>query len=120
MNKSTHYLAIALSVCCFLFSLESSANNILVSSVSLTARNKTADYVQVQFNLSWNNSFRVNAGPANWDAAWVYIKFKVGVNGEWKHASISTTGGHSIPWGSRLLNYILLKQILKMEFHLLC
>ena len=100
MNKSTHYLAIALSVCCFLFSLESAANNISVSSVSLTARNKTADYVQVQFNLSWQNSFRVNTGPSNWDAAWVFIKFKVGVNGEWKHASVSTTGGHSIPSGA--------------------
>jgi uncharacterized protein (TIGR02145 family) len=97
---STHYLVIALSVACFLFSLESSANNITVSSVSLTARNKTADYVQVQFNLSWQNSFRVTTGPSNWDAAWVFIKFKVGVNGEWKHASISTTGGHSIPSGA--------------------
>jgi uncharacterized protein (TIGR02145 family) len=56
--------------------------------------------VQVQFNLSWNNSFRVTTGPSNWDAAWVFIKFKVGVNGEWKHASISTTGGHSIPSGA--------------------
>jgi uncharacterized protein (TIGR02145 family) len=100
MNKSTHYLAIALSVCCLLFSLESSANNITVSSVSLTARNKTADHVQVQFNLSWQNSFRVTTGPSNWDAAWVFIKYKVGVNGEWKHASISTTGGHSIPSGA--------------------
>jgi uncharacterized protein (TIGR02145 family) len=97
---STHYLAIALSVCCFLFSLESAANDITVSSVSLTARNKTADYVQVQFNLSWQNSFRVTTGPSNWDAAWVFIKYKVGVNGQWKHASISTTGGHSIPSGA--------------------
>ena len=109
MKKSVHCIAIALSVCCFLFSLESAANNITVTSVSLTARNKTADYVQVQFNLSWNNSFRVNAGPSNWDAAWVFIKFKVGVNGEWKHASISTTGGHSIPSGAGLPKYILLK-----------
>jgi hypothetical protein len=109
MNKSTHYLAIALSVCCFLFSLESAANNISVSSVNLTARNKTADYMQVQFNLSWNNSFRVNTGPSNWDAAWVFIKCKEGVNGEWTHASVSTTGGHSILSGSRLPKYILLK-----------
>jgi hypothetical protein len=110
MKKSTYCIAIALSACCFLFSLESAANNITVSSVSLTARNKTADYVQVQFNLSWNNSFRVTTGPSNWDAAWVFIKFKVGVNGEWKHASISTTGGHSIRLGARLPNYILLKR----------
>jgi hypothetical protein len=109
MKISTHYLAIALWVCCFLFSLESAANNITVSSVSFVNRNKAADYVQVQFNLSWQNSFRVNTGPSNWDAAWVFIKFKVGVNGEWKHASVSTTGGHSIPSGSRLPKCILLK-----------
>ncbi len=100
MTKGTHYIAIAFSVICFLFSPDSTANNITVSTVSLTARNKTADYVQVQFNLSWNNSFRVSTGPSNWDAAWVFIKFKVGANGDWKHASISTTGGHSIPSGA--------------------
>jgi hypothetical protein len=109
MKKSAQYIAIALSVCCFLFSLESAANNITVSSVSLTARNKTADYVQVQFNLNWQNSWRTSNAPFNSDAAWVFIKFKVGVNGEWKHASISTSGGHSIPSGAGLPNYILLK-----------
>jgi hypothetical protein len=65
MNKSTHYLAIALSVCCFLFSLEASANNISVSSVSLTARNKTADYVQVQFKLNRQNSLRTSNAAFN-------------------------------------------------------
>ncbi len=100
MKKSAYCIAIALLVCCFLFSLESAANNITVSSVSLTARNKTADYVQVQFNLSWQNSWRTSNAPFNSDATWVFIKFKVGVNGEWKHASLSNTGGHSIPSGA--------------------
>lgn len=100
MKNAIPYLAIAMSVVFYLFPIESTANNITVSSVSLTARNKTADYVQVQFNLSWENSFRVNTGPSNWDAAWVFIKYKVGVNGDWKHASISNTGGHSIPSGA--------------------
>jgi formylglycine-generating enzyme required for sulfatase activity len=75
------------------------ANNILVSGVSLIGRNTTADYVQVKFNLTWNNSFRTSSGPANWDAAWVFVKYKIGANGVWKHATLSTSGGHNIPTG---------------------
>lgn len=73
------------------------ANDILVSSVSLIGRNTSADYVQVKFNLTWNNSFRTSSGPANWDAAWVFVKYKIGANGVWKHATLSTSGGHNIP-----------------------
>jgi hypothetical protein len=65
--------------------------------------------VQVQFKLNWQNSLRTSNAPFNWDATWVFIKYKVGVNGEWKHASECTSGGHSILSGSRLSEYILLK-----------
>ena len=75
------------------------ANNIVVSGVSLIGRNTTADYVQVKFNLTWDNSFRTSSGPANWDAAWVFVKYKIGANGVWKHATLSTSGGHNIPTG---------------------
>jgi len=75
------------------------ANNITVTSISLIGRNITSDYVQVKFNLTWDNSFRTNSGASNWDAAWVFIKYKIGDYGTWKHATLSTTGGHNIPSG---------------------
>ena len=75
------------------------ANDILVSNVSLVNRNKSTDIVFVQFDLSWENSFRTSSGSANWDAAWVFVKYKIGETGEWKHATLNN-GGHTIPAGT--------------------
>jgi formylglycine-generating enzyme required for sulfatase activity len=82
-----------LCISCSLF-----ANNIAVSNISLTGRNTSAQTVLVQFNLNWQNSWRTSSAPFNWDAAWVFVKYKVG-NGDWKHATLSTTG-HTIPSGA--------------------
>ena len=54
------------------------ANDIAVSSMSLGGQNTTSDFTMVRFNLSWDNSWRFDTGPANWDAAWVFVKFRVG------------------------------------------
>ena len=72
------------------------ANDSKVENVTLPGRNRTADHVQVQFNLSWQNSFRLASGASNWDAAWVFVKYKIGTSGTWKHATLSTSG-HVIP-----------------------
>jgi len=74
------------------------ANNISVSNISLTGRNIGAQTVLVQFNLNWQNSWRTSAAPFNWDAAWVFVKYKVG-NGVWKHATLASSG-HTIPSGA--------------------
>ena len=89
----TLLLSSLLCISCSLF-----ANNIVVSNTSLTARNTSAQTVLVQFNLNWQNSWRTSAAPFNWDAAWVFVKYKVG-NGDWKHATLATTG-HTIPSGA--------------------
>ncbi len=75
------------------------ANDILVSNISLVNRNKSTDIVFVQFDLSWQNSFRTSSGSANWDAAWVFVKYRIGETGEWKHATLNN-GGHTIPSGT--------------------
>lgn len=84
------------------------ANDILVSSATLTGQNisaganNIANFTQVRFNLSWANSWRVASGPTNWDAAWVFIKFRIEggtgcTPGTWQHATLSTTNAnHSV------------------------
>ena len=71
------------------------ANNIQVTNVSLTGQNTTSDFSMVRFDLTWENSWRVGAGSSNWDAAWVFVKYRVN-NGAWLHASLNdvdhTTG----------------------------
>lgn len=76
------------------------ANNIEVSNVGLTGQNTTDGFTLVQFDLSWENSWRISVGPANWDAAWVFVKYRVNGN-LWRHATINLTGG-TAPGGSEM------------------
>lgn len=83
-------------------------NNIRITNATLVDRNTSAgvnspsNYAFVQFDLAWDNSWRSNVAPGNWDAAWVFIKFRVDGGGScaasgWRHASLSTTAAnHSI------------------------
>ena len=75
---------------CFLFIGVSTsfANNILVQNVTTTGNNATNKTIQVQFDLSWDNSWR---DAINWDAAWVFMKFK-DANGVWQHAKLNQAG----------------------------
>lgn len=80
------------------------ANNISVTNVSLTGQNVTAgannaaNFTLIQCSVSWENSLRTSFGPGNWDAAWVFAKFRVN-GGNWQHVRLNNTG-HTIPTGS--------------------
>lgn len=62
------------------------ANNISISNVTLTGQNTSAgannaaNFSLVKFNLSWENSWRISTGSTNWDAAWIFVKFRVGAS----------------------------------------
>jgi formylglycine-generating enzyme required for sulfatase activity len=66
------------------------ANNISVTNVAITDDNPDG-YALVRFDLSWENSWRVSDGPSNWDAAWVFVKYRVS-GGEWRHAWLNDSG----------------------------
>ncbi len=76
-----------ITVLASLFCLLTYANNITVSNISLENLNEP-NWVQIEFDLSWENSWRLSAGPSNWDAAWVFIKYRVN-SGEWAHAQLN-------------------------------
>lgn len=56
------------------------ANNIRVSQVALTGQNVSSGFVNIRFDLAWDNSWRLPSSlqPANYDAAWVFAKFRIG------------------------------------------
>ncbi len=76
------------------------ANNIQVTNVKLTGQNTGDDFTLVQFDISWENSWRTSSVPSNWDAAWIFVKYRVG-NGEWQHAYLNNAG-HTVPTGSTI------------------
>lgn len=67
---------------------EVSANNIIVSNVAITAKDTIAKYRDIRFDIQWDNSWRIADGPANYDAAWVFIKYSNDKGLTWKHARI--------------------------------
>jgi len=97
MSKATNLICFSLIFVC-LFSSKLRANNIQISNVILTGQNTTSDYTMVQFDLTWENSWRASAGPSNWDAAWVFVKYRIG-SGPWLHAYLNNTG-HSTGTGT--------------------
>lgn len=71
------------------------ANNLQITNLSVNWAAQT-----VTFAISWENGWRLSSPPANWDAAWVFVKFRQcnAINDPWTHGQISTTlTDHTFP-----------------------
>jgi len=67
-----------------LASLSSFANNVQIANVSLSGNN-------LSFDISWNNSWRVSStAPYNYDAVWVFVKYRDCATNQWGHAQLDT------------------------------
>lgn len=86
--------AINFLILSLLISTVTLANNLTVTSVTLVGQVPASDYTFVQFDITWDNSWRVSTAPFNYDAVWVFVKYKDG-SGLWKHATLNTSG-HSV------------------------
>ena len=103
MNKKI-YLLVSLII---LLTLPLLANNIAVGTVTLTDQSivgaQSTHYTQIKFDISWENSWKVSTGPSNWDAAWVFAKWKLHSGTDWAHCTLSSTDGdHTAPTGSTI------------------
>lgn len=101
LTTAFHFLFLLIFLC------STYANNLQVDNVRLTGQQAGAQYTLIEFDLSWENSWRLAVGPSNWDAAWVFAKFRVN-NGPWNHASLNyvngsaAADGHTEPIGSTI------------------
>jgi formylglycine-generating enzyme required for sulfatase activity len=86
--KKTIYFIFGLLCSCQLF-----ANNLVIGTPTYDGTAHT-----LTFTIKWDNSWRINSGPANYDAAWVFVKRQpCGANGIWSHALLTTTqGDHTV------------------------
>ncbi len=64
------------------------ANNMLVQNVTTLGNDAVNKTIQVQFDISWDNSWR---DEINYDAAWIFMKFK-NASGVWQHVQLNQTG----------------------------
>ena len=83
------------------------ANNLSLTNINLTGLNTAEGYMLIEFDISWDNSWRLSTGPANWDAAWIFVKFSPNT-GPYKHATLNyvdgtaANDGHTQPTGSTI------------------
>ena len=74
------------------------ANNITISNATMTGKNTTDHFILVQFDISWENSWRTSTAENNWDAAWACVKYRK-TGGAWQQAWLNESG-HTVPAGS--------------------
>lgn len=76
------------------------ANNMVVTNVAVVNQNREDRTVEVKFDLKWDNSWRAPCSdPAytNWDAAWVFVKFRAPNSSTWEHAKLSVQNTDHTP-----------------------
>lgn len=77
-----------------LFFLAFGATSVFANAITmpgkpeLVRKNYNDGTVMIKFKVQWENSWKVNK-PNNWDAAWIFAKYKEGGN-EWHHTYIDS------------------------------
>lgn len=87
------FLVFALCILAYM----ANANNLQIGAVKISA-----DKQHLEFTVKWDNSWKVNGGPANYDAVWVFIKYQdcATNNLPWQHVGLSTNSAdHSVDGG---------------------
>lgn len=95
--RAISYLIACITLC------SATANNVKVENVRLRNQNVSTDTKEVEFDLSWENSWRTSATPSNWDACWLFAKYRLTSSSTWNHVTLSSTNGdHTAPSGSEI------------------
>lgn len=87
--------------------LVAGANNIQLAGVGLSGQNTTNHFSLIGFDVNWENSWRVSNNENNYDAAWVFAKFRKKGTNSWAHATLNymspgdaASSGHTVNAGA--------------------
>lgn len=96
----------------FLFAcltIVSFANNVSTSNIFLTGQNAVSDFTLINYNITWENSWRTSTNESNYDGCWIFAKFRKVNASNWQHATINYVSpgtaaacGHTQPAGSTI------------------
>jgi formylglycine-generating enzyme required for sulfatase activity len=107
MNHTKRLISTTVATACVCLCTHTAlANNLTITSETLQAGD--AGYTFVKADIRWDNSWKAswtetrvmpNVTVTNWDAAWIFVKYRVATNNApWQHASLSTNNSdHIIP-----------------------
>ena len=68
------------------------ANNITVSNAVISNQNTTTHSSIINFDVSWDNSWRTSTNENNYDGAWVFVKYRKNGTNDWRHCTINVSG----------------------------
>lgn len=95
-----------LSLLAYHFSI---ANNITVANIGINGQNTSTHFSLINFDVTWENSWRTSTNESNYDGAWIFVKFRKKNTFNWQHATINygtggtaAASGHTQPTGSTL------------------
>ncbi|NLL29183.1 MAG: SUMF1/EgtB/PvdO family nonheme iron enzyme [Bacteroidales bacterium] len=102
--------AVSLVSLCFFLSISNFiyGSGVVLNNLSLIEQNPTQKYTHLKFDIKWYNSWRTSSPPYNWDACWVFAKYRKKAQYTWHHATLNYvdgTGsgdGHTAPTGSTI------------------
>lgn len=93
MNAKNYFKKIAIAAI-GLFGITTQANNLQITGTSVdTAAG------EITFNIKWDNSWKTNIAPANYDAVWVFVKYQDCADKLWRHADLSMTSANHTAGG---------------------
>jgi hypothetical protein len=95
LKRITRLICLALVFLVGLSSSNLKANNLNIGTPTVVGSN-------LQFTISWDNSWNTNVTPANWDGVWVFIKRQGCLDNFWTHALVSTVSGDHLITGGVL------------------
>ena len=103
MMKKNHLLSVVLLL--LVLPIFVTANNL--ENIEFNEIDYQQDYLKIQFDISWENSWRENGDGTefsadNWDALWIFAKYSVS-GGDWNHCSLALNG-HEAPTESTIEN----------------
>ena len=82
-----------LSITAGLIGLVSTANNIVVSTATLSGQNVVAHTEVINFNVTWDNSWRTSINESNYDGAWIFVKYRrLSGPADWRHCTLNIAG----------------------------
>jgi formylglycine-generating enzyme required for sulfatase activity len=90
----------------FIFGQAAFASNVTVANVTLAPcidGGQTFVQCDVSWDASWRASWTESGSWTNWDAAWIFVKYRTSSTGVWSHATLSTNVvDYTAPAGSTI------------------